>query len=227
MRRLLRKGKPVGVLLAGSVGVLLAVSPALAASAWSVVPAPQTPGGNDMLNAVAAMGESDAWAVGTTFTPPDANLVSARPLALHWTGTSWQPTTLPPVTANTALFGVAASAATDAWAVGKESASGYRAGKPVTLHWTGSGWSRVAPLNVSGFLTAVADLGPTNAYAVGTMGRTSPLIEHWDGTQWGYVVIPEPDPAHPGATGHLTAISARAANDIWVVGRFSTIAGTA
>jgi hypothetical protein len=59
------------------------------------------------------------------------------------------------------------------------------------------------------------------------MGRTSPLIEHWDGTQWGYVVIPEPDPAHPGATGHLTAISARAANDIWAVGSFSTIAGTA
>src|SRR5262245_14352645 len=119
MKRLLRKGSTVGALLAGSVGVLLAGAPAQAVSAWSVVPAPQTPGGNDMLNAVTALGESDAWAVGTTFTPPDANLVSARPLALHWTGTAWRPTALPPVTANTALFGVAASSDTDAWAVGK------------------------------------------------------------------------------------------------------------
>jgi hypothetical protein len=227
VKSLTRKGKPIGLgVFAGAVSVALA-SPAFAAGGWSVVPAPQSAAGNDMLNAVAAVSETEAWTVGTTFTAPDANFVSARPLALHWTGSAWRPTALPPVTANTALFGIGAASATDAWAVGKESASGYRAGKPVTLHWTGGAWSTVAPLNVSGFLAGVADLSPTNAYAVGTMNRSTPLVEHWDGTQWGYVVIPEPDPAHPGATGHLTAISARAANDIWVVGSFSTIAGSA
>jgi len=212
--------------LAATIGLALTAGPAFAASGWNVVPAPKSPDGNDMLNAAAAVNDSEAWTVGTTFTPPDANFVSARPLALHWTGT-WQSTVLPPVTANTALFGVGASSATDAWAVGKETASGYRAGKPVTLHWNGRTWSAVSPLAVAGFLAGVADLGPTNAWAVGTMGRSSPLVEHWDGTQWGFVPLPAPDPANPGGTGHLTAISAHGANDIWAVGSFSTIAGSA
>lgn len=212
--------------LAGVVGVLLAATPGQAAAgAWSIDRTPSVPGANDTLNGIAAISGTEAWAVGTRFTPPDANLVSARPLALHLTAAGWQSTTLPAVTANTALFGVGASSASDVWAVGKETASGYRAGKPVILHWNGTAWSASSPLAVGGFLTGVVAISPTNAYAVGTMGRTSPLIERWTGTQWVFVPLPDPDPANPGGTGHLSAISARGADDVWAVGQFSTIAG--
>ena len=76
MKPLLHKGKPIGLgVFAGALGVALAASPAFAAGGWSVVPAPPSPGGNDMLNAVAAVSETEAWTVGTTFTAPDANSI--------------------------------------------------------------------------------------------------------------------------------------------------------
>lgn len=213
--------------LAGVLSLAVATPGLAAAGRWSIDPAPASPDGNDTLNAVAAVTDADAWTVGTTFTAPDANLVSARPLALRLTAAGWQRSPLPAVTANTALFGVGAFSTNDAWAVGKATGAGYSTGKPVTVHWNGSAWSTVTPPAVGGFLAGVADLGVGNAYAVGTLGRTSPLVEHWNGTQWSQVTVPDADPAHPGGTGHLTAISAHGVNDVWAVGRFSTLDGNA
>jgi hypothetical protein len=72
----------------------------------------------------------------------------------------------PAVTANNALLNVAGSSAIDAWAVG-DSPLGYHSSVPVLLHWNGSAWSPVAQPAASGALTAVADLGTGNAWAVG------------------------------------------------------------
>ena len=93
----------VALVVAGTAG------PASAAGGWSAVAAPAPAGGNDTLNAVAASGERDAWAVGTQFVAPDANLVSARTLALHWDGAQWTRSVLPSATVNQSLFAVGAT----------------------------------------------------------------------------------------------------------------------
>ena len=70
-------------------------------------------------------------------------------------------------------------------------------------------------------LTGVVDLSPTNAWAVGE-GSTSGLIEHWNGTAWSAVTLPDPD----FSPSTEDAISADSASDIWVVGStFSAVDG--
>jgi hypothetical protein len=54
------------------------------------------------------------------------------------------------------------------------------------------------------------------------------LIEHWNGSAW--TIVPAPEPVAPTgntfAGSTLTAVSARAANDIWAVGYFQGAQGT-
>ena len=195
--------------------------PATAATVWSVSPTPSSGLGNDSLNGAGAVSDSDAWAVGTTFIAPDANGVTAVPLTLHWNGTAWAGVAAPAVTVNTVLTSVAASSASDGWAAGY-SPLGYHSSVPVLLRWNGSAWSAVAQPAASGALAAVADLGAGNAWAVGRAGRFGPqLIEHWDGTAWTTMSAPQPDPTYT-AGSQLLAISARASNDVWALGRSST-----
>jgi hypothetical protein len=210
-------------LAAGTASLLVLASPATAATgAWSISPTPNSGRGNDSLNGVGAISDSDAWAVGTTFIVPDANGVTAVPLALHWNGTAWATVATPAVTVSTVLTDVAGASATDAWAVGY-SPLGYHSSAPVVLRWTGSAWSAAVQPAASGALAAVADLGPGNAWAVGRAGRFGPqLIEHWDGTAWTSVSAPQPDPTYT-AGSQLLAVSARAANDVWALGRSSTV----
>jgi hypothetical protein len=213
-----------GILLGGvALGASVAAGTASAdVNGWGVSGVPAPPAGtNDTLNAVGASGGSDAWAVGTQFTAPDANFVSAHTLAEHWNGSGWTRTTTPPATSNQTLAAVSAASPSDAWAVGNTRPSGYNVGIPLALRWNGTGWTAVptAPGIATGPLTGVADLGPTNAWAVGTNGKYTQLVEHWDGVAWTAVTVP--NPINPPATvTRLFAISARTATDIWVVGRF-------
>jgi hypothetical protein len=217
------RAKLVLGLAAALAGALVAASPATAATdGWSVVTTPSTGAGNDNVNGVGAASDSDAWAVGNTFIPPDANGTTALPLTLHWNGTSWQPVTATAAPANAVLLGVSGTAS-DAWAVGRRSQSGYNTSFPVLLRWNGTTWSTASQPVAAGALNAVADLGPTNAWAVGRSGRFGPqLIEHWDGTTWSTVDAPPADPTYPPG-GQLMAISARTATDIWALGRSSTV----
>jgi hypothetical protein len=207
--------------------LLLPAGPASAASAvsatggWSVVTVPVTSGGTSTLNAVAAVSDSAAWAVGTTFTPFDPSGITARPLALRWNGTAWEAVPLPAATTRQVLLGVGAASVGDVWAVGRIP-RGYGRSAPVALHYDGTAWTTTAPVTTSGLFYAVAAAGPGDAWAVGSVGRTAhPLVEHWNGTAWSVVAVPAADPALPGAGGVLTAISARAADDVWAVGRYS------
>jgi hypothetical protein len=83
-------------------------------------------------------------------------------------------------------------------------------------HWNGSTWSANSVDAITGYaarLTAVVDLSPDNAWAVGE-GSSSGVIEHWNGTAWSMVTVPDPD----FSPSNGNAISADSANDIWVVG---------
>ncbi len=122
------------------------------------------------------------------------------------------------------LNAVAATSATDAWAVGSFSNMhlDIHGAKALIEHWNGSAWSVVkspnAPLGDS-ILNGVAAISPTNAWTVGYTFTDNAsyvrqtLIEHWNGTAW--VVVASPSLVN-GA--QLTAISALSATDIWAVG---------
>ena len=186
--------------------VVLAAGPSAAATGWKVVSVP----GTGSLSGISADSASDAWAVGTS-----GSGFTAKPLADHWNGKSWQQVALG-ATERT-LTAVSAASPTDAWAVGTN--TGYEAGRfAFAWHWDGSTWTEAGPPGNT--RQGVADIGPGNAYAVGQ------VLAHWTGTGWSAQSFP--NPAQPGQStttppgGGLDAVSADGASDVWVVGSYST-----
>ncbi|HEY6278917.1 MAG TPA: hypothetical protein VIX86_21615 [Streptosporangiaceae bacterium] len=190
--------------LAGVTAGLLGLTvPASAAtgSGWTVVTPPASTAGAQLTGSY-AVSDTDAWAVGG---PASAG---AAPVALNWNGTAWSsvPTPTPSgSTPNWAFASVAASSASDAWAVGEQRSSCYRRCSLPSLyeHWNGTAWSVVAGPN-EGPLNAVLDFSPTNAWAFADF-----VVLHWNGTAWSVV---------SGALPAL-AVSADGPNDIWGIYR--------
>jgi hypothetical protein len=91
---------------------------------------------------------------------------------------------------------VSASSATDAWAVGhtQVNKSGFA---PLALHWNGTGWSvssSAATALAGQIADGVADISPTDAYAIGGgLGSAhSGLVAQWNGSTWTRVTVPPP-----------------------------------
>jgi hypothetical protein len=121
-----------------------------------------------------------------------------------------------PGAAGTWLYGVSATLATDAWAVGAYYVSGTL--HTLVEHWNGSAWSVVSSPNVGtsdNALQAVDAISANNAWGVGYSGAA--LIEHWDGTSWSVF----PTTGFPSGA-QLLGIYALSASDIWAVGTTST-----
>ncbi len=200
MRNMYRRWLSVAALAGASV---LIASAAAAATGWTVTTVPQT-GNNTVLLGAAARTSTDAWAVGEQFgaagqTPP--------PISYHWNGSAWSIVATPTLGVSSALLAVSASTATDAWAVGFSILGRHDDGTLIE-HWNGTAWSVNSSLVVTGFvaeLTGVADLSPTDAWAVG-LGNSA-LLEHWNGSAWSSVTIPDPD-FTPGAGQSISAVSA-------------------
>jgi hypothetical protein len=160
------------------------------------------------------------WTVGHT----SASDTEDRPLALRRAAGRWATTPVASRTKlDTVLRGVAATSATDAWAVGYFQPLPARAvldpEAPFIEHWNGTKWSIVrAPyVSLGGSLTGVVALGPKNAWAVGyALKRSSPsdpLVMHWNGKRWVEVPVPS------GTTStRLQDIVAVSTSDIWAVG---------
>ena len=121
------------------------------------------------------------------------------------------------------LAAVAATAASDAWAVGSR-LTGAGANRTLIEHWNGTAWQVVPSQDPAGgasptdTLAGVAALSRTNAWAVGFYEKTTTdfrtLIEHWNGSKWSVVASPN---AGSGANT-LAAIAAVNSADIWAVG---------
>ena len=107
------------------------------------------------------------------------------------------------------LAAVAATSASNAWAVG--SAGSSLSPKPLIAHWNGTSWKQVPSSGLpGGELRAVAATSASNAWAVGGTSSGQSLILHWNGTSWERV---------PSAgAGNLTAVSASSATNAWSVG---------
>jgi hypothetical protein len=118
---------------------------------------------------------------------------------------------------------IGAVSPTDAWAVG------YSAQVPNILvpdgavieHWNGVAWS-IVPNPASGLSQAQIEgikvVSSKNIWAVGAQAANdasavTPLVEHWNGTRWSSVAVP--DGTGPSA---FHAMSASGPNDIWAVG---------
>jgi hypothetical protein len=80
------------------------------------------------------------------------------------------------------------------------------------------------PSNILNFLNDVAAISTNDVWAVGFYdeivgGGTYPraTAQHWDGTAWSVVTVPQ-----PGVATMLNSVSAVSANDVWAVGYYAT-----
>ena len=201
--------------------LVLAASPALAASGWTIVTAPPT-GVNASFTGVTSTSDSDAWAVGSENAA--LNGVGAKVLIDHWNGTAWSQVATPATPGNTAsLAGVSASSTTDAWAIGHTQVNRSDFA-PLALHWNGTAWS-VSPSAATALAgqigAGVTDISPTDAYAIGGgLGSASTgLVARWNGSTWTRVSVPAP--STDGLASNLNAISADGPNDVWIVGTYT------
>src|SRR5262249_39193885 len=102
-------------------------------TAWAPMAAPST-GGPAILHAGAAVSRGEAWAVG------GANS-AGKTVILRWNGTAWTRVNSPtPPGAFSELNGVAATSATNAWAVGDTDTKRHRV--PLIEHWNGTAWQQ-------------------------------------------------------------------------------------
>jgi hypothetical protein len=172
---------------------------------------------------VAASSSTDAWAVGHRFDSIDH---AGHALIEHHDGTSWtiSPSADGPASLQSALSGVTARTASDAWAVGSFTRANNLI-RTLIEHWDGTSWTRVMSPNAGhpagGDLSGVTSLAADDVWAVGGYGQGAPgrtLIEHWDGMAWTVVPSPNKGP-FPNS---LSAVTGIAPDDVWAVGTWFT-----
>lgn len=204
----------LGAGVLGSVGAV----PARAARDCDPVGHVIAPRSEGKIDALAAAGRGDVWAVGgreiVQWRSGPHTSYSSKLYAAHWMGSAWTPVLPPdlaPYGAAGEFLGVAALGANDVWAVGDTTFTPSGTYGPLAAHWDGRSWrwTAVAETGIKS-LAAVAGSGPADVWAVGQG------IIHWDGGTWRGVALPG------GVEVALTGVVALSPTDAWVVG--STLA---
>lgn len=225
-RRLACRSLSLGVALI-MAGATAAAVPGIATAStcvsWTGTPPVNPSSSGDTLAAVTAPSPCDAWAVGFKQSG-----VAQQTLAEHWNGLAWAaaPSANPGGPSRDNDFaGVAATSASDAWAVGTYF-NGTAHQTLIELPSNGT-WEQVSSPDPGGaahdnFLSAVAVTSARNAWAVGKYVNShdaiQTLIEHWNGTTWRRV--PSPDPGGSAMTNELNAVAAVSASSAWAVGSY-------
>jgi len=202
----------------GAAAALIAASPALAAGTWQVDSSPNPAGSTfSQLNAAFAASHTQAWAVGQTRVAASGD--GFETLIEEWNGSTWSVVPGAPASASaSSLNGISGSGPSDIWAVGQNSSTSF------IEHWNGQSWSQVAsPASEppDGQLNAVSADGPTDAWAGGSAMKVNnsgvtPLIEHWNGTQWS--VSPGAiDTTGTANSGRILSIAAISPADVWAL----------
>ena len=181
----------------------------------------RTPGPAGMnLYGMAAVTASDAWAVGDYY---DAAAGRYKTVIVHWNRGLWSRVASPsPAGAQAFLRGVAATSASNAWAVGAYyPVTQGSQGRTFILHWNGRAWSRVPSPNMGTGVNALGSVTATsgsNAWAAGVFyGETDhTLILHWNGRAWA-----RQRSTSPAGVVELNAVSATSASNAWAVGQDS------
>jgi hypothetical protein len=198
---------------------------------WTQQDTPAAGDNTNVLNGVRPVSGTEAWAVGEY-----GQGITEKSLLLHFKGGRWTQVTTKQVSADDAIFGVAATSAKDVWAVGITGSefetakqrparmplarSASRLESTLILHWNGKTWTHVPSPNpgMLAELKAVGATSPSNVWAVGlyVQDRTErPLILHWNGKTWSRVN----SPASGGtALDELTSVSVSSARNVWAAG---------
>ncbi|HXZ05667.1 MAG TPA: hypothetical protein VEH81_12600, partial [Ktedonobacteraceae bacterium] len=177
---------------------------------WQMIASPDVGSGSSTLSGVVALSDTNIWAVGSYYTTTN------EPLIEHWNGTNWQVVTSP--TIGGFLTHIAAVNATDIWAVGYAS-NGSTPFQTLIEHWNGTNWQVVSSPSAgtgNNYLTGIAALSATNAWAVGYYQHAngiSTLIEHWNGTNWQVVSSPNVE-----TYSYLFGVAAESPSNVWAVG---------
>jgi len=128
-----------------------------------------------VLFSVSVLSSTEAWAVGfedDSAGAPDHTFI------WHWNGSGWVSVPSPNIGGsqhpNNELYSVAATSATNAWAVGAafgpfNSAGQPSSGQTLVTHWDGTSWAASPGADSSGLdeLLGIVTLSATNAWAVG------------------------------------------------------------
>jgi hypothetical protein len=105
-------------------------------STWSVVPSPSPGAQRSILTGVAAISDTDVWAVGEQMDSAG----TWHTITEHWDGSAWSVVpAVDPGSGGNEFFGVHAVSGTSVYAVGEQSAS--FPDKALIEHWDGSKWS--------------------------------------------------------------------------------------
>jgi hypothetical protein len=198
----------------GAAAALIAASPALAAGTWQVDGSPNPAGSTfSQLNATFAASHTQGWAVGQTRVAASGD--GFETLIEEWNGSTWSVVPGAPASASaSSLNGVTGTGPSDIWAVGQNASTSF------IEHWNGQSWSQVAsPASEppDGQLNAVSADSPADAWAGGSAMKANnsgvtPLIEHWNGTQWS---------VSPGAinatSGRILSVAAISPADVWAL----------
>jgi hypothetical protein len=133
-----RNAWAVGCSLCGTGGFAASLIAHSTGTAWKQVPSPSLAGDP---RGVAATSATNAWAAGWFYAVPEDSQ-SVKTLILRWNGKAWTQVPSPSPGAEASLSGVAATSATNAWAVGSyQTVSGSSSSnKTLILHWNGTGW---------------------------------------------------------------------------------------
>jgi hypothetical protein len=169
-------------------------------------------GARSWLTAVAASSGRAAFAVGYG---------RGGPFSAGWNGRTWAPEPGPGSRPKAIFYGVAATSARQAWAVG-DYLHGEGAVRFLIERWDGSTWRRIPIPDVpgAGALFGVSATSASNAWAVGEAGDpnngyTRTLTLHWNGIAW--KKVPAPGSVR-GGNAELVGVTAVSGRDAWAVG---------
>ncbi|MEU0740236.1 hypothetical protein [Streptomyces sp. NPDC006134] len=149
---------------------------------WREMPMPPFSQGSDQISEISAVSQDDAWAVGLYDEARGAFRTQ------HWDGTAWQVIDAPAPEGvrllGSGLLDVSARSADDVWAVG---------------------WLEVVDSERP---------SPNPDKPGGTVVEThaEALVQHWDGTAWHIVPVPD------AGSLWVSSVTALAADDVWVSG---------
>lgn len=144
--------------------------------AWAHVPSPNPAGSVETpLSAVAAVSDSDAWAVGAAIVHSVTESVT-----LQWNGKHWRQVVSPNPggSRGTALSAVAAVSRSSAWAVGNYGVGLLTATLTLIVRWNGRRWQQVASPSPGGdtstnLLEGIAATRGGPAWAVGCYTKSA------------------------------------------------------
>jgi hypothetical protein len=128
-------------------------------SQWSVIPAANPGSGGDILYGVAALSDSNVWAVGDQRDSGGA----FHPLAEHWDGSSWSvvPVVDPPGGSGI-FYAIDAVSSNSVYAVGQTGTS--FPSQALVEHWNGKAWSQLtSPADSTETLTTLGLTGSDSA----------------------------------------------------------------